>query len=164
MSTAYGAPATSLESTRGGEVRERQVRTTADNVTVATSHGRARAITTMVVSALARALPGWHGHHWSGGAGALVGRWSLRHRSAPLSCASASDTTEDGWQLGQSWRAALADELGEPYFAELRSFVEDERTAGAVLPARQDQFAAFRACDFDAVRVVILGQVCAIGP
>ena len=110
----------------------------------------------MVVSALARSLPGWHGHHWSCGASALVGRLNRRHRAAPF--CSASDATEDGWQLGQSWRDALANELSEPYFTELRSFVEGERTTGAVLPSREDQFAAFRACDFDDVRVVILGQ------
>ena len=69
-----------------------------------------------------------------------------------------SSTDSDGWQLSPSWKAALADELTQPYFAELQAFVDAERTQHTVLPAREDQFSALAACNFEDVRVVILGQ------
>jgi len=57
-----------------------------------------------------------------------------------------------------SWRAALAGELREPYFAKLMAFVAEERKKGTVYPAEQDTFAALQMTDYERVSVVILGQ------
>ena len=58
----------------------------------------------------------------------------------------------------QSWLDAIGGEFAQPYFAELRKFVSQERKAGTVLPAAVDVFNAFRFTPLDRVRVVILGQ------
>jgi uracil-DNA glycosylase len=63
-----------------------------------------------------------------------------------------------GWRLEPSWAAALADELVDPRFAELQAFVTAERAAHTILPPAEQQLAAFDACAFEDVRVVILGQ------
>jgi hypothetical protein len=96
-----------------------------------------------------RALPAWHGGHHLGGVGSAL----LRQRAA-----TTLSHPDDAWELSPSWRDALSDQLAEPYFTELQQFVEAERRANTVLPSREDQFAAFAACDFERVRVVILGQ------
>jgi uracil-DNA glycosylase len=60
--------------------------------------------------------------------------------------------------LPESWREALGDELGKPYFKELTEFVEEERAAGPVYPPREEVFAALEATPLDRVKVLILGQ------
>eukprot|EP00316_Scyphosphaera_apsteinii_P006462 CAMPEP_0119333594 /NCGR_PEP_ID=MMETSP1333-20130426/85497_1 /TAXON_ID=418940 /ORGANISM="Scyphosphaera apsteinii, Strain RCC1455" /LENGTH=95 /DNA_ID=CAMNT_0007343697 /DNA_START=1 /DNA_END=285 /DNA_ORIENTATION=+ len=65
---------------------------------------------------------------------------------------------QDEWKLPLSWQTVLVSETEKPYFVELQRFVEEERAKAHVLPARRDQFAAFRACDFERVKCVILGQ------
>ena len=102
----------------------------------------------IVLSTLSRAMvqplmP--HGRH-------LV---ASRHRVAMCTSTNGED---EAWRLSPGWQDALSTEVSQPYFAELKQFVEDERSQGTVLPARSDQFNAFTACDFDQVRVVILGQ------
>lgn len=57
-----------------------------------------------------------------------------------------------------SWREALATELEADYFQSLGEFVHAQYQLGTTYPASQDIFAAFAACPFDQVRVVILGQ------
>ena len=52
---------------------------------------------------------------------------------------------------------AAADELTQPYLPSCRP-LSAERTQHTVLPAREDQFSALAACNFEDVRVVILGQ------
>ena len=71
---------------------------------------------------------------------------------------SGVQASASGWQMSPSWRQALANDLSQPYFVELQKFVESEREQGQVFPPRSDQFAAFQACAFEEVRVVILGQ------
>ena len=61
-------------------------------------------------------------------------------------------------RIEQSWKDALADQWGQPYFAELSRFVHAEYAAGEVFPPARRIFAAFDACPFDQVKVVILGQ------
>jgi uracil-DNA glycosylase len=60
--------------------------------------------------------------------------------------------------LPVSWREVLHEELKAPYFAALSQFVDGRRGAGPVYPAAKDVFAAFHACPFPSMRVVIVGQ------
>lgn len=61
-------------------------------------------------------------------------------------------------RIEDSWKARLQDEFDKPYFAALTQFVRNEYAAGSVYPPGREMFAAFDACPFDDVRVVILGQ------
>ncbi|MBQ5776283.1 MAG: uracil-DNA glycosylase [Bacteroidaceae bacterium] len=61
-------------------------------------------------------------------------------------------------RIEDSWNARLQDEFDKPYFAALTQFVRNEYAAGTVYPPGREMFAAFDACPFDDVRVVILGQ------
>lgn len=60
--------------------------------------------------------------------------------------------------IGEGWFEALRSEFEAPYFAELKSFLVQERAAHAVYPKGRDIFRAFHATPFEQVRVVILGQ------
>ena len=60
--------------------------------------------------------------------------------------------------LPESWRAALADEFSQPYYAKLQAFVRDERIQHPVYPPDGDVFNAFELAPFDRVKVLILGQ------
>ena len=57
-----------------------------------------------------------------------------------------------------SWKAALAPEWDKPYFAALTEFVRGEYRNGPCFPPPSRIFAAFDACPFDRVKVVIIGQ------
>ena len=60
--------------------------------------------------------------------------------------------------LPESWRAVLADELTQPYYAKLQTFVSDERAQHPVYPPEGDVFNAFELAPFDQVKVLLLGQ------
>lgn len=61
--------------------------------------------------------------------------------------------------IEQSWKDALGDEFGKPYFASLVRFLHDEKDAGKVIyPPGSLIFNAFRLTPVDKVKVVILGQ------
>lgn len=61
-------------------------------------------------------------------------------------------------QIESSWKEALKDEFGKPYFKELAEFVRGEYARTRVYPAPKNIFRAFALCPFDNVKVVILGQ------
>lgn len=61
-------------------------------------------------------------------------------------------------RIDSSWKAALAPEWDKPYFAALTEFVRGEYRNGACFPPPSRIFAAFDACPFDRVKVVIIGQ------
>lgn len=61
-------------------------------------------------------------------------------------------------RIEPSWARELAGEFAEPYFAQLTDFVRHEYATATVYPPGQRIFAAFDACPFEQVRVVILGQ------
>ncbi len=62
-------------------------------------------------------------------------------------------------QIEDSWKAALADEFQQPYFAAIRTFLKTEKAAGkTIYPPGPLIFNAFEQTPFDKVRVVILGQ------
>ncbi|MDE5662189.1 MAG: uracil-DNA glycosylase [Muribaculaceae bacterium] len=61
-------------------------------------------------------------------------------------------------RIEPSWHTALSDQWNAPYFEELARFVRQEYSRAEVFPAPGRIFAAFDACPFDKVKVVILGQ------
>lgn len=64
------------------------------------------------------------------------------------------------FHFGNSWDALLAPEFDKPYYQALRVFLKKEYLRGnpRIFPPMDDLFSAFRATDYHAVRVVILGQ------
>lgn len=62
-------------------------------------------------------------------------------------------------KIEPSWGQVLAAEWNKPYFGRLAEFVRAEYASGAAIyPPAGRIFAAFDACPFDRVKVVILGQ------
>jgi uracil-DNA glycosylase len=62
--------------------------------------------------------------------------------------------------MPKSWKLAVGDELGKPYFQALGDFVDGERArfSDHVYPPEAEVFSAFRLTPFDKVRVLLLGQ------
>jgi uracil-DNA glycosylase len=61
--------------------------------------------------------------------------------------------------LPAGWRSHLADEAGKDYFCKLTEFLRGEHRRGEVIyPPREKVLRAIQALDYDAVKVVILGQ------
>lgn len=61
-------------------------------------------------------------------------------------------------KIAPSWKSKLADEFAKTYFTDLISFVKREYTETTVYPPGKEIFSAFDHCDFDDVKVVIIGQ------
>jgi uracil-DNA glycosylase len=61
-------------------------------------------------------------------------------------------------KIAASWKEHLEAEFSKPYFTELISFVKSEYNTQAVYPPGKEIFRSFDACDFDKVKVVIIGQ------
>lgn len=61
-------------------------------------------------------------------------------------------------RIEESWHQALAAQWNMPYFKALTDFVRAQYAATTVYPPASKIFAAFDACPFDKVKVVILGQ------
>ena len=61
-------------------------------------------------------------------------------------------------RIESSWQQRLQSEFGKPYFENLAAFVRHEYATKTVYPPGSQIFAAFDACPFDQVKVVILGQ------
>lgn len=61
-------------------------------------------------------------------------------------------------RIDNTWREALKEEWEKPYFCRLAEFVRGEYASTTVYPPAGRIFAAFDACPFDQVKVVILGQ------
>ncbi len=60
--------------------------------------------------------------------------------------------------LPAGWDAQLADEISQPYFAQLADFVRTEREQHEVFPPEAEVFSALRLTPFENVRVLLLGQ------
>lgn len=59
----------------------------------------------------------------------------------------------------QTWHDAIGAEKQQPYFRHILNTVKAERESGrAVYPPAADVFNAFKATEFDRVKVVVLGQ------
>jgi uracil-DNA glycosylase len=61
-------------------------------------------------------------------------------------------------RIDNSWKQALATEWDKPYFVALTEFVRNEYATSTIFPPAGRIFAAFDACPFEDVKVVILGQ------
>ncbi|MDR2937237.1 MAG: uracil-DNA glycosylase [Rikenellaceae bacterium] len=61
-------------------------------------------------------------------------------------------------KIAESWKSRLTSEFEKPYFTELVKFVHEEYSRGTVYPPGKKIFAAFDACPFDELKVVIIGQ------
>lgn len=61
-------------------------------------------------------------------------------------------------RIHPSWKSRLSEEWDKPYFRNLTDFVRSEYASNTVYPPGPKIFAAFDACPFDEVKVVILGQ------
>lgn len=71
---------------------------------------------------------------------------------------STVNATKTPVRIESSWKQRLLTEFEKPYFHELMAFVKDEFNTGLMYPPAKSIFAAFDACPFDEVKVVILGQ------
>lgn len=61
-------------------------------------------------------------------------------------------------KIESSWKQHLAEEWDKDYFVKLTDFVRQEYRSKTIFPPAAKIFAAFDACPFDQVKVVILGQ------
>lgn len=61
-------------------------------------------------------------------------------------------------KISDSWKSRLAEEFDKPYFQQLTAFVKNEYLTQTIYPPGKEIFKAFDACEFDQVKVVIIGQ------
>lgn len=61
-------------------------------------------------------------------------------------------------KIAASWKKRLSGEFEKPYFEALTRFVKTEYQTHTIYPPAKEIFSAFDNCDFDALKVVILGQ------
>lgn len=61
-------------------------------------------------------------------------------------------------RIDESWKKVLQEEFEKPYFKELAEFVKSQYSAGKVYPPPKSIFRALDLCQFEKVKVVILGQ------
>ncbi|HEY0651733.1 MAG TPA: uracil-DNA glycosylase [Chryseosolibacter sp.] len=61
-------------------------------------------------------------------------------------------------KIAQTWKDRLATEFEKPYFATLIDFVKKEYQSATIYPPGKEIFRAFDCCDFENVKVVIIGQ------
>jgi uracil-DNA glycosylase len=61
-------------------------------------------------------------------------------------------------KIADSWKNILQSEFEKPYFKELTTFVKNAYQEHTCYPKGKDIFAAFDFCDFDNLKVVIIGQ------
>jgi uracil-DNA glycosylase len=61
-------------------------------------------------------------------------------------------------KIAPSWKEKLNGEFSKAYFLQLAEFVRNEYATQSVYPPAREIFRAFDCCDFDQVKVVIIGQ------
>lgn len=61
-------------------------------------------------------------------------------------------------KIASTWKSLLSEEFDKPYFQQLTAFVKTEYKTQTIYPRGLDIFKAFDRCDFDNVKVVIIGQ------
>jgi uracil-DNA glycosylase len=61
-------------------------------------------------------------------------------------------------KIASTWKQYLSQEFSKPYFTQLTDFVKTEYQTATVYPPGKEIFRAFDCCDFDQVKVVIIGQ------
>jgi uracil-DNA glycosylase len=61
-------------------------------------------------------------------------------------------------KIAPSWKSHLSGEFERPYFRQLIEFIKSEYSQNVVYPPGKEIFNAFDHCDFEQVKVVIIGQ------
>lgn len=61
-------------------------------------------------------------------------------------------------QIEESWKSALHEEFGKPYFAELKKFLVSEKQHYIIYPEGKDIFNAFNHTPLNKLKAVIIGQ------
>jgi uracil-DNA glycosylase len=61
-------------------------------------------------------------------------------------------------KIKQCWKDVLSDEFHKDYFIQLTSYIKSEYATNKIYPPGKLIFNAFEQCDFDKLKVVILGQ------
>ena len=61
-------------------------------------------------------------------------------------------------KIASSWKEKLTSEFEKPYFKQLIEFVREEYRTQTVYPPGKEIFRAFDKCDFESVKVVVIGQ------
>src|SRR6218665_1931604 len=63
-------------------------------------------------------------------------------------------------KINENWKEVLTEEFQKPYFEQLVSFIKQEYKSfpNQIFPTGNNIFRAFDACNFDNLKVVILGQ------
>lgn len=61
-------------------------------------------------------------------------------------------------KINPSWQNILEAEFKKDYFKNLASFVRDEYLSKKIYPKPENLFRAFDLCDFEKIKVVIIGQ------
>jgi uracil-DNA glycosylase len=61
-------------------------------------------------------------------------------------------------EIPESWRPILEEEIRKPYFRDLEVLVEKEYQKNICFPPKNLIFAAFEKCNFNNLKVVIIGQ------
>jgi uracil-DNA glycosylase len=61
-------------------------------------------------------------------------------------------------KIASTWKQHLSPEFDKPYFKQLTAFVKTEYQTATIYPPGKEIFRAFDSCDFDEVKVVIIGQ------
>jgi len=61
-------------------------------------------------------------------------------------------------KIAKSWNKILKPEFEKPYFKELTNFVKEEYNTTTCFPKGNQIFEAFNLCDFNNLKVVIIGQ------
>ena len=61
-------------------------------------------------------------------------------------------------KIAESWKNVLKSEFEKEYFENLAGFVRQEYKSQKIYPPGKEIFRAFDQCEFDKVKVVILGQ------
>jgi uracil-DNA glycosylase len=61
-------------------------------------------------------------------------------------------------KIAPTWKSHLSPEFQKPYFLQLTDFIKGEYQNQVIYPPGKEIFKAFDSCDFEDVKVVIIGQ------
>jgi len=61
-------------------------------------------------------------------------------------------------KIAPSWKSHFSAEFEKPYFLQLIEFVKSEYQQHTIYPPGKEIFKAFDSCDFEQVKVVVIGQ------
>ena len=61
-------------------------------------------------------------------------------------------------KIEKSWKLLLDEEFNKPYFKDLTAFLKQEYKTNTCFPPGKEIFSAFNYCNFNDVKVVIIGQ------